>query len=243
MVVLGFEGGREEVEDIAFLLAAGFDDGQQGFDEAAASGGLGAEGEFAPDHGVAQDLFGAIIRGLDSGVSEEYSELLPAIKQVSAQGLGPSVRGPHPVFESLPQVVIYSESNAACHRAARGRSGAIGVPVNEHLPQVRQQSLANHRPLSAAIDQGLEVAFSVGSADLSIIRRVITAIAIGTHHAAIVGAQHALDGGRRTGQTDPEHGVQLGRSRPQQALCRPSLVGVSSQLAARGLGSADFICA
>ena len=80
MVVLGFEGGREEVEDIAILLAAGFDDGQQGLDEAAARGALSAEGEFAPDHGVAQDLFGAIICGLDPGVSEEHPELIPAIK-------------------------------------------------------------------------------------------------------------------------------------------------------------------
>ena len=80
MVVLGFEGGGQDIEDIAFLLAAGFDDGQQGFDEAAASGALGAEGEFAPDDGVAQHLLRAIIRRLNTGVIKEHPELVPAIE-------------------------------------------------------------------------------------------------------------------------------------------------------------------
>ena len=80
MVVLGFEGGGQEVEDFAFLLAAGLDDRQQGFDEAAASGALGAEGEFAPDDGVAQHLFRAIIRRLNTGVGEEHPELVPAVE-------------------------------------------------------------------------------------------------------------------------------------------------------------------
>ncbi len=80
MLVLGFEGGGQDIKDIAFLLAAGFDDGQQGFDEAAAGGALGAEGQFAPDHGVTQHLFGAIIGRLNTGVAEEHPELVPAVE-------------------------------------------------------------------------------------------------------------------------------------------------------------------
>ena len=67
------------------LLAAGFDDGQHHLDEPAASGALGAEGKFAPDHGETQHLLGAIIRRLDSGVSEELPELVPAVEQVVTQ--------------------------------------------------------------------------------------------------------------------------------------------------------------
>ena len=33
-----FDGGSDKVEGVAFLLAAGFDHAQQGFDEAAAGG-------------------------------------------------------------------------------------------------------------------------------------------------------------------------------------------------------------
>ena len=74
-MVLCFEGGGQDIQDIAVLLAAGLDDGQQGFDEAAAGGALGAEGQFAPDHGVAEDLFGSIISRLHTGVGEEHPEL------------------------------------------------------------------------------------------------------------------------------------------------------------------------
>jgi hypothetical protein len=42
----------EVVEDVSSLLAAGFDDGEHGFDEAAPRGDLRAEGELAPDDGV-----------------------------------------------------------------------------------------------------------------------------------------------------------------------------------------------
>ena len=100
-MVLGFKGGGEEVDDMAVSLAAGFDDGQQGLDEAAAGVAVGAEGEFAPDDGATQDLFGAIISGWDSGVIGEGPELVPAIKQIAAQSLGPRVRGQHPGFESV----------------------------------------------------------------------------------------------------------------------------------------------
>ena len=156
---LGFEGGGQDIEDIAVLLAAGFDDGEQGLDEAAAGVALGAEREFAPDHGVAQDLFGAVVGRLRTGVGEEHPELVPAIEEVRAECRVPRVRGPHPVFESLPQVVLHSEPNAIRHRAARDCPTAIGVPVVEHRAQVCQQSLAYLFSVSAAIDQGLEVAF------------------------------------------------------------------------------------
>ena len=113
------------------------------------------------------------------------------------------MRGPHPVFESFPQVVLNSEPNAVRHRAARDCPLSIGVPVVEHLAQLRQQSLADGGPVSAAINQGLEVAFEVCPTDLPLLKRIITAVAIGTHYAAIIRSQGPLNGGRRAGQTDP----------------------------------------
>ena len=110
-MVLGFEGGGQDIKDVAVLWAAGLDDGQHRFDEAAAVGVLCAEGEFAPDHGVADDLFGAIIGRLNTGVGQEHPELVPAVAQVRTQRAAARVRGPHPVFESLPRVVIISIAN------------------------------------------------------------------------------------------------------------------------------------
>ena len=40
----------DEGEGVSFCLAAGFDDGENCFHEAAAGVALGAEGEFSPDH-------------------------------------------------------------------------------------------------------------------------------------------------------------------------------------------------
>ena len=221
MVVLGFEGGGQEVEDFAFLWAAGLDDGQHRFDEAAAGGALGAEGEFAPDHGVAEDLFGAIIGRLNTGVGDEHPQLVPAVEEVGAERRTPRVRRPHRIFECLPQVKMDAVANQGRHRSACDCPASIRVPMVEHRAQVRQQSLADLRPVWAAIDQSLKIAFEVCPADLPLfIIIVITAIAIGTHHPAIVISEHALNGGRRASQTDPEHGVQLGRSHPQPGFVR-----------------------
>ncbi len=43
VVKVVLEGEGDEVEDVALLLTAGFDHAEQGLDEAAAGGALGAE--------------------------------------------------------------------------------------------------------------------------------------------------------------------------------------------------------
>lgn len=58
MVEVGVDGGGDEGEDIDGSLAAGFDDGQHGFHEAAAGFALSAERQFPPDHGVPQGAAG-----------------------------------------------------------------------------------------------------------------------------------------------------------------------------------------
>ena len=96
------------------------------------------------------------------------------------------------------------------------------MPVVEHMAHGLQPPLAEGGTLTAAIDQGLEVAFEVRPADLpAFIKDIITAVAIGTHHPAIVLFQHALNRGRGAGQTDSEHGEQLGRSHSQPGFVRP----------------------
>ena len=62
----GLGGVGDEFEDVAVLLSAGFEDAEQGLDEAAARGALGAEAELAPDDGMAQR---ALLVGSTSGCS------------------------------------------------------------------------------------------------------------------------------------------------------------------------------
>jgi len=49
------------VEDVVALLATGFDNREQRFDEAAATGALRAEAQLAPDHAVPQRSFRGVV--------------------------------------------------------------------------------------------------------------------------------------------------------------------------------------
>ena len=63
---VGIDGGGHEGEYVAGLLAAGFDDSEEGFDEAAALFALGAEGKFPPDDGVSQGALAGVVRRFDA---------------------------------------------------------------------------------------------------------------------------------------------------------------------------------
>ena len=83
-------GVGDEFKDVAGLLSAGFDDGQQRLDEAAALRTLGAEAELAPDHGRAESAFAGVVRGFDAFVVEERLEPMAVLQQflAGARGLG-----------------------------------------------------------------------------------------------------------------------------------------------------------
>lgn len=86
---------------MALLLAAGFEDGQQGFDEAAAGLTLGAERKLAPDDGVTQRAFAAVVGRFQAGDFQEQPQLVEAGEQVIAQGNGRGVPAPLPLFQGL----------------------------------------------------------------------------------------------------------------------------------------------
>ena len=77
---------------MALLLAAGFEDGQQGFDEAATGFTLGAEREFAPEDCVAQRAFATVVRWFQARDFQKQPELIEACEQFIAQGNGRSCR-------------------------------------------------------------------------------------------------------------------------------------------------------
>ena len=78
------DGGGEVLKGVAALLAAGLDDRQHRFHEAAAAGTLRAEGELAPDHGVTQSTFARVIGRLDAFATHERPEPVPMLVQLAA---------------------------------------------------------------------------------------------------------------------------------------------------------------
>jgi hypothetical protein len=60
------DGAGYEGENMLGLLAASFHDGEEGFDESAAGGAWGAEGELPPDDSVPQRALAGVVRRLDA---------------------------------------------------------------------------------------------------------------------------------------------------------------------------------
>ena len=71
MSQMGFDGSGDEGQDVAALLATGFDHREHRLYKAAAAGALGAEGEFPPDHRMTQCLFARVVGRLNPFLSQK----------------------------------------------------------------------------------------------------------------------------------------------------------------------------
>lgn len=78
------DGGGDEREDVAGLLSAGFDDGEQGFCEPASFDALGVEAEFAPDDCGSQESFADVVGRFGSLVVEERPQSFAVLQQFLA---------------------------------------------------------------------------------------------------------------------------------------------------------------
>ena len=114
---VGGDGLGEEVEGVLFALAAGFQDGQQGLDEAAAGGAWGAEAELFPaileaslrDDRMTQREFGGVVGRVESGLSfGEAPEVVVALEQARAGGCGGVVGAAGSVFQGQVNLAIES---------------------------------------------------------------------------------------------------------------------------------------
>ena len=81
-------GGGHELKDVAGLLTAGFDDGQERFDEATALSVLGAEAEFTPDDRRTKCSLADVVGGLDAFVVEERPQSAAVLQQSLAGARG-----------------------------------------------------------------------------------------------------------------------------------------------------------
>jgi hypothetical protein len=81
---MGFDGGGEEGESVAALLAARLDHRQHRFNEAAAAGALRPKRQLPPDHRMTQRPLACIVRRFDPFVIQERPQSLA----ISAETFG-----------------------------------------------------------------------------------------------------------------------------------------------------------
>jgi hypothetical protein len=82
---MGFDGGGDEGEGVAALLAAGLDYHQHRLNETAAGCALRPKREFSPDHRMTQRSLARIVRRLDPFVMQERPQPLPMFVQFPAR--------------------------------------------------------------------------------------------------------------------------------------------------------------
>ena len=223
---------------MALLLAAGFDDGQQGFDKAAAGCALGAEREFAPDDCVTQRAFAAVVRRFQARDFPEQPQLVETVEQFIAQGNGRGVSTPLPVFQGVIDLRPTGGFDLLPHRVVANAPRAIEVPQMEHLRQRLHQAAADDRSIATRIDQSLEIPFEVRPTGLaSIVERVVSCVPVGHDGAGERPAQQRERNRRGSRQPDCE-ALFFGRRKTGNvaativqihAFAVPCLKGVSSQ--------------
>ena len=77
-----FDGGGDEGEGVATLLAAGFDHRQHRLDETAAGGALRSERQLPPDHRMTQRTLARVVRRFDPFVLQKRPQPLAMLVQL-----------------------------------------------------------------------------------------------------------------------------------------------------------------
>ncbi len=78
------DGGGKILEGVATLLATGLDHREHRLHETTAAGTLSAEGELAPDDGVAQHAFANVVRRFHTFTTNECPEPVAMVVQFAA---------------------------------------------------------------------------------------------------------------------------------------------------------------
>ena len=164
---MSFDGGGQEGEGVAALLAAGFDHRQHRLDEAAAAGALRPKGELPPNHRMTQRPLARVVRRFDPFVTQRTSTATGDVRTIPgtcrarrrcrfgcrAAASAPPCGGPVP-----------SDAASAAREIV---PCAIVGPVLEQLARRMPQTPAKvFRPAVAAVDHRLKIAFQMGPAPL-----------------------------------------------------------------------------
>ena len=228
---VGLDGLGDELEHIPLLLAAGFDGGQQGLDEAAAGGALGAEREFPPDHGVTQRPLRRIVRRLDIVNFQKRPQPVAMVTQFPAH----AVRGGAEAAQQQAVDLVADWFHQVLEAAAGEGPVATARPVAEEGFGGPHQVMAQPFDLViGVVDQGLKVSFQMGPAPLQATALPIHFRPVAAHHAGEGRPQQFADGRRGAAAAEGEHREAVRNERPQpafhQAFLRGRFVAVELRL-------------
>ena len=171
---MGGDGLGEEVEGVLVALAAGFQDSQQGLDEAAAVIALGAEAELFPvrynaslrDHGMTQRAFGGVVGRVEAGGGfREAPEVVIAFEQARAGGCSGVVGAAGSVLQG--QVNLAIESIAMFNKCLPSHGAvANAVPVIKHVMGKFGEAFSNLSRLPLPQGHRFEIPLQVSPAPL-----------------------------------------------------------------------------
>ena len=234
---VAFDGGCDEVEYVAVLLAAGFDDGQQSFNESAASRALGAEAQLTPDHGVTHGTLSHVVCGLNSHMMTKRPQRIIAAQQFLAGCRSRHMRAAHAVFQRQVhspvepvQVSIETHSRQAPIPSA--------MQVSEEFGSVLQQFRADRLCGPPGIDHRLKVSFQVCPAPLDRFQPKVHFGSIAGHDTAISFREQFFDHFCFAQSANGKHGEVCRRHNPGPGFQPPCFVGDSSALTAVCVGRA-----
>src|SRR3990172_1843925 len=215
---MGFDSIGQEGEDVAALLAAGFDHRQHRLDETAAAGALRPERKLSPNHCMTKRPLARIVRRFDSFVAQERPQPLPVSVQLPARAAHVWIAA----FGAAQQQALHlatDGSHPTHKRRARNLAGAIVGPVLEQLagqtPQPETQPLALDR---AAVDHRLKIAFQMGPAPLQAPQVPVHFGPIAVDDAAKRLAQQRAERRRLARGTHRKHREHSGYEGPQPRL-------------------------
>ena len=217
---VGFDGLRDELEDVAVLLAAGFDGGQQRFHEAAAGSALRPERELPPDHGVTERPLRRVVRRFDAVHFQERPQPVAMVTQFPAH----AVRGGAEAAQQQAVDLVADRLHQTLEAPPREGPIPAARPVPEEGFGRSHQVMAQAFDLVIiAVNQRLKVSLQMSPAPLQAAALPVHFRPVAADDAGEGLAQQFAEGRGGAAAAEGEHGEAAGDEGPQPALHRAFL--------------------
>src|SRR3989304_1028735 len=140
MSKMSFNGGRDEGESVATLLATTLDHRQHRLHEAAAARTLRSKRQLPPDHRMTQRTFARIVRRLDPVMPQKRPQPLAMLVQLPARPAHVAIAALHSAQQQTLHLAA-NRTHPTHQRRPRNLAGAIIGPVLEQLARRAPQAL------------------------------------------------------------------------------------------------------
>jgi len=165
---MSFNGGRDEGEGVAALLAAGFNHRQHRLDEAATACTLRPKRQLPPYHRMTQRSFASVVCRLDPFMLQKRPQPLAMLVQLPARPAHIAIVALHSAQQQTFHLPAdWSHPTLQCR--SRNFAGAIIGPMLEQLAGCVSQALSKPLgPRVASVDHRLKITFQMRPAPLQI---------------------------------------------------------------------------